>query len=75
MHARSFFVEALCPNFISKDTPFICAPPWNLQAGICPEWTNVGWNTGYKGYTSIFYDNPKGWTRPQGTGKIPISTI
>jgi hypothetical protein len=29
----------------------------------------VGWNTGYKGYTSPFYGNPKGWTRPQGTGK------
>jgi hypothetical protein len=27
---------------------------------ICPEWTDVGWNTGYKGYTSPFYGNPKG---------------
>jgi hypothetical protein len=28
-----------------------------------------------QGYTSPFYDNPKGWTRTQGTGKTPISTI
>jgi hypothetical protein len=35
----------------------------------------VGWNTGYKGYTSSFYDNPKGWTSPRGTGKTLISTI
>jgi hypothetical protein len=25
--------------------------------------------------TLLPFDNPKGWTRPQGTGKIPISTI
>jgi hypothetical protein len=24
------------------------------KPGICPEWTDVGWNTGYKGYTSPF---------------------
>jgi hypothetical protein len=28
-----------------------------------------------QGYTSPFYNNPKGWTRPRGTGKTPISTI
>jgi hypothetical protein len=36
---------------------------------------SVGWNTGYKGYTSSFDENPKGWTRTQGTGKTLISTI
>jgi hypothetical protein len=45
------------------------------KPGICAEWTDEGWNTGYKGYTSPFYENPKGWTRPQGTGKTMISTI
>jgi hypothetical protein len=34
---------------------------------ICPRWMDVGWNTGYKGYTSPFYDNLR--TRPQGTSK------
>jgi hypothetical protein len=24
------------------------------KPGICPEWMDVGWNTGYKGYTSSF---------------------
>jgi hypothetical protein len=45
------------------------------KPGMCPEWMDVGWNTGYKGYTSPFYENPKGWTRPQGTGKTLISII
>jgi hypothetical protein len=25
------------------------------KPGICPEWTYVEWNTGYKGYTSLFF--------------------
>jgi hypothetical protein len=45
------------------------------RPGVCPEWTDVRKNTGHKGYTSPFYDNPKGWTRPRDTGKTPISTI
>jgi hypothetical protein len=28
-----------------------------------------------QGHTSPFYDNPKDWTRTQGTGKTLISTI
>jgi hypothetical protein len=28
-----------------------------------------------KGTLLPFYENPKGWTRPQGTGKTLISTI
>jgi hypothetical protein len=39
------------------------------KPGIYLEWTDVGWNTGYKENTSPFYENPKGQTRPQGTGK------
>jgi hypothetical protein len=35
---------------------FICAPSQDPQVkpGICPEWTDVARNTGYKGYTSPF---------------------
>jgi hypothetical protein len=34
MHARSFLVEALCPNSSSKDIPFICAPSWDPQESL-----------------------------------------
>jgi hypothetical protein len=33
------------------------------KVGICSEWIDVRWKTRYKGYTSPFYENPKGWTR------------
>jgi hypothetical protein len=45
------------------------------KPGICPERMDVGWNTGYKGYTSPFYENPKDWPRPWGTGNTLISII
>jgi hypothetical protein len=31
MHARSFLVDALCPNSSSKDIPFLCSPSQNPQ--------------------------------------------
>jgi hypothetical protein len=34
MHARSFFVEVLCPNCSSKDIPFICAPSWDPERSL-----------------------------------------
>jgi hypothetical protein len=71
MHARSFLVEILCPNSNSKDTPFICAPSRYPQGRL------VSVQSGHwvKRYTSPFYEYPKGWTRPWGTGKTLISTI
>jgi hypothetical protein len=37
MHARSFLVETLCPNFNSKDSPLICVPsqdPWGSLVSV-----------------------------------------
>jgi hypothetical protein len=49
MHARSFLVEALCPNSCSKDTPFILPHPGtHRETGIGPEWMDVGETLGIK---------------------------
>jgi hypothetical protein len=45
------------------------------KPGICPQWTNVGCNTEYKGHTSPFHENPKGCTRTQNSKKTLISTV
>jgi hypothetical protein len=73
MDIRSFLAETLHPNFNSMDT----VPSRDWQGSLVSIQSGWMWsvNTGYKGYTSPFYENPKGWTRPQGTGKTLISTI
>jgi hypothetical protein len=77
MHVRSLLAETLHPNFHSKDTPFICFPSQDPQGSLISVQTGWmwGWNTGYKGNISPFYEIPKGWTRLQGTRKTLISTI
>jgi hypothetical protein len=44
MHARSFLVEALCPNSSSKDIPFICALSWDPQGSLVS--VHSGWMWG-----------------------------
>jgi hypothetical protein len=59
MHVRSFLGETLHSNFNSKDTLHVSHVGLYMgptgKPGICPEWTYVEWNTGYKGYTSLFF--------------------
>jgi hypothetical protein len=74
---RSFLAETLHPNFNSKDTPFICVPSRDPQGSLVSVQSGQKWGgtMDIKDTLPPFYENPKGWTGPQGTGKTLISKI
>jgi hypothetical protein len=59
-------VKTLCPNSSYKYTPFICAPSGDPQGSLVSVQSRWMWGEtlGIKGYTSPFYDNPRGCTKP-----------
>jgi hypothetical protein len=73
MHVRSFLAEKLCHNFNS----FIYVPSWDPQGSLVPVQSRRMWGgtLDIKDTLPLFYENPKGWTRPQSLGKTLISTI
>jgi hypothetical protein len=78
MHVRSFLVETLCPNFNSKDTPFICSLSQDLQGSLVSVQSGQMWGGTLDVKDTVlppFMKILRAGLKPQGTGKTLIFSI